>query len=124
MIPSRPLGRPCRESARMLSSYIDGELGAAKLVELDEHVAGCEACREEVQLLRAMRGSLKRVVRVPAPSSMRDRIANARTAERSRQDAAVERELGALVQNPPVGWSSWRSMVPLATAAALGASPG
>ncbi len=42
----------------MLGSYLDGELEAAKLIEIDEHVAGCETCREEVQLLRAMRGSL------------------------------------------------------------------
>jgi len=52
----------CRDHSRMLGSYLDGELGAAKLIELDAHVAGCGTCREEVQLLRAMRGYLKRVV--------------------------------------------------------------
>ena len=56
----------CRDRARMLGSYLDGELEAAKLIEIDEHVGECETCREETQLLRAMRGSLKRVVRTGA----------------------------------------------------------
>ena len=50
------------------ASYLDGELEAAKLIEIDEHVGECETCREEAQLLRAMRGSLKRVVRTAAPA--------------------------------------------------------
>jgi anti-sigma factor RsiW len=104
---------PCRDHARMLGSYLDGELGAAKLIEVDEHVAGCGTCREEVQLLRAMRGSLKRVVRSSAPSSLRDRIGNAMTAERARADETTD------ATGAPVGLPTWRSLVPLATAAAI-----
>jgi len=110
----------CRDRSRMLGSYLDGELEAAKLIEIDEHVTSCETCREEVQLLRAMRGSLKRVVRAPAPGGLRDRIATAMTAERAREDArtdAAVEELGA--RAPLVNMASWRTMVPLATAAAL-----
>ena len=58
----------CRDRSRMLSSYLDGELDASRLIEIDEHLAGCETCREEAQLLRAMRGSLKRVVRIDRKS--------------------------------------------------------
>jgi anti-sigma factor RsiW len=97
----------------MLGSYLDGELGAAKLIELDAHVAACGTCREEVQLLRAMRGSLKRVVRVPAPSALRDRIGNAVAAERARSDALAD------MAGPTVGLPTWRTLVPLATAAAI-----
>jgi anti-sigma factor RsiW len=94
---------------------LDGELEAAKLVEMGEHVAGCEACREEVQLLRAMRGSLKRVVRSAAPAGLRDRIGNAMAAERVREERASESEAGTSL----VAVASWRNMVPLATAAAI-----
>jgi len=110
----------CRDRARMLGSYLDGELEPAKLIDIDEHVAGCETCREEVQLLRAMRGSLKRVVRMPAPAGFRDRIGNAMAAERTRDDVPAGVAAEALdTRAPVVSMSSWRTMVPLATAAAL-----
>jgi anti-sigma factor RsiW len=104
----------CRDHARMLGSYLDGEIGAARLIEIDEHVGACETCREEVQLLRAMRGSLKRVVRAASPGGLRDRIGNAMTAERARGESLVAREAAT-----GVGPASWRTMVPLATAAAI-----
>ncbi len=110
----------CRDRSRLLSSYLDGELEAPKLLEVDEHVGACDTCREEVQLLRAMRGSLKRVVRTSAPAGLRDRMATAMAAERAREDARADAESGALVASAPVvTLSSWRTMVPLATAAAL-----
>jgi len=89
--------RACRERSR-------------KLVEMDEHVSGCEVCREEAHLLCAMRGSLKRTVRASAPEGMRERIAGAMVAESAREEAAR----GA------VGRAGvWQSVVPLATAAAV-----
>jgi anti-sigma factor RsiW len=97
----------------MLGAYLDGELGAAKLIELDEHVLACATCREEVQLLRAMRGSLKRVVRSATPTGLRDRIGNAMAAERVRSGSTAD-EPGRVV-----GLPTWRSLVPLATAAAI-----
>jgi anti-sigma factor (TIGR02949 family) len=110
----------CRDRARMLGSYLDGELEAAKILEIDEHVGECETCREETQLLRAMRGSLKRVVRTAAPAGLRDRIGVAMTAEKAREDVRTDAEAEALgAKAPLVSLSSWRTMVPLATAAAL-----
>jgi len=108
----------CRDRISLLGSYLDGELGAAKLIELDEHVLNCETCREEVQLLRAMRGSLKRVVRTAAPGGFRDRIGNAMAAERGRVDAlAAPPAFGPAVPVAPL--PTWRTLVPLATAAAI-----
>jgi anti-sigma factor RsiW len=104
----------------MLGSYLDGELEAAKLLEIDEHVTACETCREEVQLLRATRGSLRRVVRTSAPAGLRDRIANAVAAERAREDWRMDAEgeaLGAKLFGSSSG--SWQTIVPVATAAAI-----
>jgi anti-sigma factor RsiW len=110
----------CRDRARMLGSYLDGELEAAKLLEIDEHVGGCETCREEVQLLRATRGSLRRVVRTSAPSSVRDRIGSAMAAERTREDLRADGEGEALASKLfGGGRGSWRTVVPVATAAAI-----
>jgi hypothetical protein len=67
-----------------------------------------------------MRGSLKRVVRTTAPAGLRDRIGVAMTAEKAREDVRTEAEADALgAKAPLVSLSSWRTMVPLATAAAL-----
>jgi hypothetical protein len=88
-------------------------------------VAACDTCREEVQLYRAMRGSLKRVVRTAAPSGLRERLGTAMMAERVREDAradasAQQAEADATgARAPLVSLASWRTMVPLATAAAL-----
>jgi anti-sigma factor RsiW len=110
----------CRDRSRMLGSYLDGELEAARFMEIDEHVGECETCHEETQLLRAMRGSIKRVVRAGAPSGLRDRIGVAMSAERVREDVRADAEAEALgARAPLVSLSSWRTMVPLATAAAL-----
>jgi anti-sigma factor RsiW len=110
----------CRDRSRLLSSYLDGELEAARIIEIDQHLHECDTCREEAQLLRAMRGSLKRVVRTAAPGGLRERMATAMAAERSREDARAGAEAAALgARAPIVNLASWRTMVPLATAAAL-----
>ena len=106
----------CRDRSRMLGPYLDGELEAATIIEIDEHVARCETCREEAQLLLAMRGSLKHVVETPAPNGLRERIHTAMAAERCREDARRDDGFGKV---PVASPASWRTMVPLATAAAL-----
>ncbi len=104
-------GRECRERSRMLGAYLDGALEGERLVEMDEHVGGCEVCREEAQLLCATRASLKRTVKVAAPSGLHERIASAMVAERQREDD-VAAEAGDRM-------GSWQTVVPLAVAAAL-----
>jgi anti-sigma factor RsiW len=108
----------CRDRSRMLGAYLDGALEGDKLVEIDEHVGRCETCREETQLLCAMRGSLKRAVKAPAPSGLRERIGAAMAAELAREHARTE----GYLEDPMLaatGPGSWRAMVPIATAAAL-----
>jgi anti-sigma factor RsiW len=111
------MGQGCRSHAPMLGSYLDGELEASKIIEMDEHVGGCEACREGVLLLRAMRGSLKQVVRGSAPEGLRGRIENAMVAERAR---TARMGVGGPFDGVPLGGlGSWRTVVPVAAAAAL-----
>jgi anti-sigma factor RsiW len=111
----------CRDRSRMLGSYLDGELETEKLIEIDEHLASCETCGEQAQMLQAMRGSLKRVVWTAAPRGLHERIDNAMAAERARGDARTAGvDAGAFGTSAPVvSFASLRSIVPLATAAAL-----
>lgn len=106
--------RDCRDFSRVLGAYLDGELEASKLIEIDAHVSECERCREEVQLLRATRGSLRRVVRTSVPAGLRERIGVAMAAERMREEVAA-------LQDEPLATrrGSWRTMIPVATAAAI-----
>ncbi len=80
------------------------------MVELDAHIEHCEGCRERVLLDEATRYSMKQVVKEGAPSDMRARIAAAMSAERTRVEARDK----ASGRN-----SAWRTVVPLATAAAF-----
>jgi anti-sigma factor RsiW len=104
----------------MLSLYVDGEMEPPRLVEMDEHVSGCEACGEEVRLLRAIRASVKRVVATPASAGLRERLQKAMGAEQARADArnrAEDAMFGPIGPAAKVG--SWRTVVPLAAAAAF-----
>ncbi|MEW6404885.1 MAG: zf-HC2 domain-containing protein [Chloroflexota bacterium] len=51
----------------MLSAYLDGELRGSHLHRVEEHLAECQSCREELKSLQALSGLLKDV---PAPEFM------------------------------------------------------
>jgi anti-sigma factor RsiW len=50
------------EMRDLLPDLVHGQLGAAQRAELEAHVAGCDACRDEVALLQRVRAAL------PVPS--------------------------------------------------------
>jgi anti-sigma factor RsiW len=110
------LQESCREFAGSLGPFLDGELDAQAMLYVQTHVVDCASCREQLELLRATRGSLKRAVRMPAPEGLRSRVATAMTAERTRGDL---REATARGDEKDSRVFGWRTMVPLATAAAL-----
>jgi anti-sigma factor RsiW len=111
--------RHCKDS-RILGAYLDGELDPSALIDVETHLSACETCRERAEVDRATRQSLKRVVRGPdtqqrreALASLRSRSMTAMLAERARSDArALESEERGRLLN-------WRTMVPVASAAAL-----
>ena len=55
----------------MLSDYIDGELEPGARAALEEHLAGCPSCTEELESLRATVLMLRRMPEVEAPRSFR-----------------------------------------------------
>lgn len=104
----------CRDYMRLLGPYLDGECEAATLIDVESHVTHCSPCREHVELMRAARASLKRVVRTTAPSGLRARMATAMLAEQARSEVRNEPR-----DTTPSAKFGWRTMVPLASAAAL-----
>jgi anti-sigma factor RsiW len=108
----------CRQIAPLLEAFGDEELVADKLLEVEQHLVDCSTCGERVRLNQALHVSVRGAVRGAAPvmPSFEERIAAALRAEGLREEAvdgAIERE----AQQPRM--LSWRSVVPVAAAAAL-----
>ena len=51
----------CERFREMLSPYIDGRLDASETERLERHIAACDACRDELESIRAVVGVLRRV---------------------------------------------------------------
>ena len=116
--------------ARLLGAHADGQLDAAKTLEVDDHLGQCEACRERVALDRAIRGSLKKAVKTSAPADVRARMLAAMAGQTARDEKAASASVAPVdvLGGPPEGTSSgrppsmlrhWRTMLPLASAAAI-----
>lgn len=105
----------CRHFAPLLEPFRDGELSPAQVVEVEEHLLECALCAERLRLSEAMRMSLKRVVREEAPVSLafEERIRSALLAERAREERLISEP------DAQVRMLSWRSIVPIASAAAV-----
>ncbi len=135
--PDTPVSRVCQKFAHVLGAYVDGELDASKLLEVEGHVAECETCRERIALDRALRGTVKKVVRLEGSqdseqkSAMRARMLAAMNGERARGEAKTreaERRESVIATLPLAAAAAggegskffgWRTMVPLTSAAAL-----
>jgi anti-sigma factor RsiW len=122
----------------LLGAHLDGQLDPVKTLEVEDHVAACEVCRERLALDRALRGSLKKAVKMATPDDVRARMLAAISGESARQTAdlseglqeaaALESALDASAGRPsvpgmkrarPTMLRHWRTMLPIASAAAL-----
>jgi anti-sigma factor RsiW len=121
----------CKDS-RLIEAYLDGELDPSSLVEVEAHLKGvtngagpCVLCRERLALGRATRQSLKRVVRTATlemggREALRARALTAMIAEEGRQAVTtVQAPLAGSHAGSQDGRFHWRTLVPIASAAAL-----
>ena len=105
-------------------------------LEVEDHVGACEVCRERVALDRALRGSLKKAVKTTAPDDVRARMLAAMAGESAgsrparadseletdaERDSALDATAGraSSAGRRPSMLRHWRTMLPLASAAAL-----
>ncbi|AKU96852.1 hypothetical protein AKJ09_03516 [Labilithrix luteola] len=125
----------CKSTAHLLGAHLDGQLDAVKTLEVEDHLSACEVCRERLALDRALRGSLKKAVKTATPQDVRARMLAAMTAETAREvgrleENEAEEARSSLALDRPLNQGSpakpgrgmlrhWRTMLPLASAAAL-----
>jgi anti-sigma factor RsiW len=104
----------CRHFVPLLEPFRDGELSPSEVVDVETHLVECERCSERLRLAEAMRVSLKEVVRAGAQvtESFEERIRLALSAEREREERRSPEH------DAQVRMLSWRSIVPIAAAAA------
>ncbi len=57
----------CSKTAKDISRYIDGDLGARRVRRLEAHLAGCAGCRALLDDFRAIAGMARRVATPPVP---------------------------------------------------------
>ncbi len=105
----------CRRFVQLLEPFRDGELSPSEVVDVETHLVECECCSERMRLSEAMRVSLKDVVHAGAEvtSAFEARIRLALAAEREREERRDPAN-GAHVR-----MLSWRSILPIASAAAV-----
>ncbi|WP_373049595.1 anti-sigma factor family protein [Vulgatibacter sp.] len=78
----------CSDLERLLPAYADGEFASGESVEVEEHLASCPSCSDEVSALLAFRSFLQQKAgeqKVAAPSQLRERIRTDMARERARE---------------------------------------
>jgi anti-sigma factor RsiW len=105
----------CHHFVPLLEPFRDGELSPGEIVDVETHLVECERCSERVRLGEAVRVSLKEVVREGAQVStaFEERIRLALVAEREREERMDP------AHDAQVRMLSWRSIMPIAAAAAV-----
>ncbi|HXX48873.1 MAG TPA: zf-HC2 domain-containing protein [Myxococcota bacterium] len=64
----------CQRDPEIAAAYVDGELGPAELAELEVHLAGCAACREQVAAERRLGELFATLPSVQAPGDFEARF--------------------------------------------------
>jgi len=137
----------CKAMGLLLGAHLDGQLDPVKTLEVEDHIAACEVCRERLALDLAVRGSLKKAVKTGAPDEVRARMLAAMAGEsvrqtardeslrdessyegdrgdrgdRAQRESALDASAGraSSAGRRPSMLRHWRTMLPLASAAAL-----
>ena len=95
-----------------LDAYLDGELAAADVGELEAHLRACPACSRLEQRRRALSAAVRvQVPRVPAPDTLRARVRSALRAEATRsgvRSRSLWRPLAIAASLAVVAVGSWR----------------
>jgi intracellular sulfur oxidation DsrE/DsrF family protein len=66
----------CRDNAKLLDGYMDGELDLPAALALEDHLQSCGQCKAALERLRALRLALRRHAELAAaPAALRQRIA-------------------------------------------------
>lgn len=68
---------PCELAKEILSAYIDGELARERMGEIDDHLANCAECADELDLLRAGENTVNELVEYGVPRTFETELRRA-----------------------------------------------
>lgn len=97
----------CFRAKKLLSSYLEGHLDKHSSMQLEEHLAGCVACRRQMDDLAMLVNELQGLESVKAPSDFLDQI-HARLAPPFRRHNLIKKL-----------FHPWRIKIPLELASAV-----
>lgn len=66
--------RICRRMRHLASAFLQNELNSRDQHRMEEHLATCERCREEIRLMQLSLSSLRYLETVPVPLNFRTRV--------------------------------------------------
>jgi anti-sigma factor RsiW len=79
------MSSPCRSVCHLVQAYLDGELSAPQVLEVEKHTQSCSTCAERIMLDRAMRASVREEVTARHPGAgFHARVAASLAAEANR----------------------------------------
>ncbi len=97
----------CKRAAYWLQLYIDDRLERSRLAHLEQHLAACDHCREELALLEQIRDCAQESELVAEPANLTERILDRVAAFEARRALRAQEWLPGVPQ-----WAlGWRSAV-------------
>ena len=88
----------CEQMRNLLDEYVDGELSAEGRRAVERHLAGCEACRAELEALKKTAALVGSLPKVNAPEGLARGVEAALASSARRKRAVLVRWVG--------GWGS------------------
>lgn len=83
----------CKETARYLDAYVDGELDVVHQHELRQHLETCPACSRRAEEIRQRNSAIREALpRFAAPASLRERVRASIATEDAVPDAGGPRD--------------------------------
>ncbi|MFO0616918.1 MAG: zf-HC2 domain-containing protein [Polyangiaceae bacterium] len=115
---------PCRVS-RSIGAYADGELEPSRSVEVEQHLSVCRSCRDEVEMIAAMRRSLRRsATRAGASASFAERMQALAAMEIAKAPPAPAESVEARSPEPAESGPRLRARLTWAVTVAVAAAAG
>ena len=64
----------CEEVIAHLLQYLDGEIDAAKRVQIDRHIQECRGCYSRAEFEKVLRAKIEQLGEVKAPATLQQRV--------------------------------------------------
>lgn len=87
----------CEQAKDYLSAFLDNELPADERLVMQEHLASCASCNEEIASMRSVSGAIRSSERAVVPDGLHDRVRQGLRDEAQSERNSRLRPWGSLV---------------------------